>query len=102
MQEAIAKVTRWRQAFGNLPLSQWVRTLTPKHAVILMNPDMNIRAWAETQNLLDIGYLILKSAAFRTESRGGHYRIDYPNSQTEWQVHTVVTGEMWQQASLQT
>ncbi|NJN37750.1 MAG: L-aspartate oxidase [Acaryochloridaceae cyanobacterium CSU_3_4] len=101
MQGAIEEVIHWRQDFGNLPLSQRLRALTPGQTVVLMNPDLNIRAWAETQNLLDIGYLILKSAAFRAESRGGHYRVDYPNPQTEWQLHTVVAGETWQQASLQ-
>jgi L-aspartate oxidase len=101
MQGAIEQVIHWRQDFGNLPLSQRLRALTPGQTVVLMNSDVNIRAWAETQNLLDIGYLILKSAAFRTESRGGHYRVDYPNPQTEWQLHTVVVGETWQQASLQ-
>ncbi len=44
-------------------------------------------------NLLDIGYLILKSAAFRTESRGGHYRSDYPETAASWEVHTVVEGD---------
>jgi L-aspartate oxidase len=45
--------------------------------------------------LLDIGYLILKSAVFRTESRGGHYRLDYPQTDSNWAVHTVVTGNHW-------
>ncbi|MEL6456231.1 MAG: hypothetical protein AAFQ40_16150, partial [Cyanobacteria bacterium J06623_5] len=37
-----------------------------------------------------IAALILKSAAFRTESRGGHYRSDYPDPQEKWLVHTVI------------
>jgi L-aspartate oxidase len=51
--------------------------------------------WSETRNLLDIAYLILKSAAFRTESRGGHYRLDYPNPDPNCQAHTLVQYEQW-------
>jgi L-aspartate oxidase len=33
----------------------------------------------ELRNLITIGYLIVKSAQFRKESRGLHFTIDYPN-----------------------
>lgn len=33
----------------------------------------------EVRNLITIGYLIVKSAQFRKESRGLHYNIDYPD-----------------------
>src|SRR5690606_38195422 len=33
---------------------------------------------AELRNLITIGYLIVKSAQFRKESRGLHYNTDYP------------------------
>jgi len=32
----------------------------------------------ELRNLITIGYLIVKSATFRKESRGLHYNVDYP------------------------
>lgn len=99
MQGAIAQVYQWRQDFLNAPLSQQLRKLSPGQTATVQ-PEIPVRAWAETQNLLDIGYLILKSAHFRTESRGGHYRADYPESQDQWQVHTVVEQENWQQVPL--
>lgn len=102
IQSAIAQVTHWRQNFVQLPISQRLNTLLPGQPIALTNSDVNIRAWAETQNLLDIGYLILKSADFRTESRGGHYRVDYPAPQSQWQAHTVVENDTWQQVPLQT
>ncbi|HEY9813567.1 MAG TPA: L-aspartate oxidase, partial [Candidatus Sericytochromatia bacterium] len=49
-----------------------------------------LKTWGETRNLLDVALLILKSATFRQESRGGHYRIDFPHPDTVWQVHTLV------------
>jgi L-aspartate oxidase len=52
-----------------------------------------LRLWGETRNLLDLAALILTSAAFRTESRGGHYREDYPDTDPHWQVHTLVQGD---------
>lgn len=36
----------------------------------------------ELRNLITIGYLIVKSAAFRKESRGLHYTVDYPEKKT--------------------
>ncbi|PSB67961.1 hypothetical protein C7B61_03425, partial [filamentous cyanobacterium CCP1] len=54
-----------------------------------------LRVWSETRNLLDIAYLILKSAALRTESRGGHYRSDFPQTDPAWQVHTLIEANTW-------
>ena len=59
-----------------------------------------VRAWGELCNLHDIAWLILHSAAFRTESRGGHFRQDYPAAQPEWQAHTVVEGDRWEKSPL--
>jgi L-aspartate oxidase len=33
----------------------------------------------ELRNLISVGYLIVKGAAFRKESRGLHYNTDYPS-----------------------
>ncbi len=32
----------------------------------------------EVRNLITVGYLIVKEASFRKESRGLHYNTDYP------------------------
>jgi L-aspartate oxidase len=54
-----------------------------------------LRAWFELDNLLTVGMLLLKSALFRQESRGGHYRMDCPDTLEEWRVHTLVAGDRW-------
>lgn len=100
LESAIAQVTRWREEISRSAIARYLLELSPDECVILRSPlaEQQLRLGAETMNLLDIGYLILKSAAFRTESRGGHYRSDYPQTSPTWQVHTLVKGEEWRSA----
>ncbi|BCL37643.1 L-aspartate oxidase [Nostoc sp. MS1] len=102
LSAAIATVESWQEDFANLPLSQFLLSLQPNEQVRFNFSDIDhqLRLWAETGNLLDIAYLILQSAAFRTESRGGHYRLDYPQPNPEWQVHTVVQKYRWQKSQI--
>ncbi|HAX85180.1 MAG TPA: L-aspartate oxidase [Cyanobacteria bacterium UBA11370] len=97
LEKAIAQVEVWRREFATLSLSQELINLTPEKIIGFDFPDAErqLRIWGETYNLLDVAYLILKSAAFRTESRGGHYRLDYPQPDPNWQVHTLVQGKHW-------
>ena len=41
----------------------------------------------ELSNLLTVGKLIAESAILRKESRGAHYRDDYPNTSQLWESH---------------
>ncbi|PNK00177.1 L-aspartate oxidase [Cylindrospermopsis raciborskii S07] len=97
LDQAIAQVVFWQGEFASLPLSQFLKTLPGGTAAKFNYSDINqlLRLWAETQTLLDVAYLILKSAAFRKESRGGHYRSDYPEAVNEWQVHTMIQDDRW-------
>lgn len=102
LETAIAQVETWQQEFAALPLSQFILNLPPAQpaSFALPDTDQQLRLWAETRNLLDVGYLILKSAAFRTESRGGHYRLDYPQPDPSWQVHTLVQKDIFWKSQL--
>ncbi|WP_337886291.1 L-aspartate oxidase [Fischerella thermalis] len=104
LETAIATVKSWQQDFADLQLSQFLLCLHPKQNVSFKLPDVErqLRLWAETHNLLDVAYLILTSAAFRKESRGGHYRLDYPQSDPNWQVHTLVQYYNWWKAPVLT
>lgn len=97
LDQAIAQVVFWQGEFASLPLSQFLKTLPGGTPAKFNYSDINqlLRLWAETQNLLDVAYLILKSAAFRKESRGGHYRSDYPEVVNGWQVHTMIQDDRW-------
>ncbi|MEH1884658.1 L-aspartate oxidase [Nostoc sp.] len=102
LETAIATVESWQQDFAALPLSQFLVALRPAEPANFDLPDVErqLRLWAETRNLLDVANLILKSAAFRTESRGGHYRLDYSQPDPNWQVHTLVQTHHWWKSSL--
>ena len=45
----------------------------------------------EVLNMLEAGSLICSAAAMRTESRGGHFRLDYPETVLNWEKHIIQT-----------
>ena len=89
---AIAQVNSWRAELANLEIIQVLFNLKPNQTVQLASSQSQeqIRTIVETLNLVEIADLILQSAIFRQESRGGHYRSDYPQTSTNWQVHTLI------------
>jgi L-aspartate oxidase len=97
----IERVKLWQAEFNALPISQLLIQLAPPKPVDL--PDLiterELRTWGETRNLLDIALLILGGAALRTESRGGHYRTDFPTLDRLWQVHTLVEKDRWSKST---
>jgi len=102
LESAIAQIELWQKGFATLEFSQFFQNFQPPQSVLLNFPDIEaqIKLWGETRNLLDVAYLILKSAVFRTESRGGHYRADFPETSPEWQVHTLVKNNQWWKSSV--
>lgn len=92
LEGAIAQIHQWRQTFAALPISQTLTQLEPGQTATV-TAFSQIRDWGETRNLLDIAELILKSAVFREESRGGHYRSDFPQTDRAWQAHTLMQGD---------
>jgi len=97
LNEAIYHIESWQQEFTNLKLSKFLSSLHPPNSAYLTSSKAEeyLILWTQVHNLLDIAYLILKSAAYRTESRGGHYHLDYPHSDSNWQVHTLVQNHHW-------
>jgi L-aspartate oxidase len=47
--------------------------------------------WSEARNLLLVARLVALAALDREESRGAHYREDFPNPLPEWQRHQSLT-----------
>jgi len=95
---AIAQVGAWRKAFSALKVSQAIYQAQADHQKAIIQPTLEQmpptingwQLWGETRNLLDLAFLLLKSAIWRTESRGGHFRSDYPITDPDWQFHSIV------------
>ncbi len=101
IDRGVERVKLWQAEFNALPISQLLIQLSPPKPVDL--PDLiterELRTWGETRNLLDIALLILAGAALRIESRGGHYRTDFPTLDRTWQVHTLVEKDCWSKST---
>ncbi len=97
MAAGLVAIQALQAEFEALPLTQTLRAIAPGTDYHLGEPGASqlLRAWGELNNLLTIGQLILTSALFREESRGGHYRLDFPTTQEAWRVHTLVRGDRW-------
>ena len=54
-----------------------------------LGPEKNEYYDELSRKLLTIAFLIMTGARFRRESRGGHYREDYPTLKEEFAVHTI-------------
>jgi L-aspartate oxidase len=121
MTPALAQVKQWNDRWQQLPFNQFLRERSAGATIQLNLNGLNlnglnlnelnessgldsltlnsltlttaIRAWLEVGNLLEVSQLILKSALFREESRGGHYRLDFPETLDSWQIHTLLQQE---------
>lgn len=103
LEKAIAQVEAWQQDFAAMSQSAmaYISNPTGQNTSLTAEQVAHLRIWSETHNLLDISALILKSALFRTESRGGHYRTDYPHTDaSNWQAHTLIKGNLWQKGAV--
>jgi L-aspartate oxidase len=99
LQSGLEQIKAWQAAFDQLPISQALNALQPQQNTIPPFSLADLRLWAETRNLLKIGHLIVNSALFRTESRGGHFRSDFAASDMTWENHTLISSGKWVQSS---
>ena len=54
-------------------------------------PQPTDRPSCELSNLVLTGRLVTEAALLREESRGAHFRSDFPRSSPQWQCHIVLT-----------
>jgi L-aspartate oxidase len=102
LETAIATLADWRKEAEQSALNQTLQSLTPDDQPQDLPDQIRLpvlRAWGELRNLYDVAWLVLNSALFRTESRGGHYRSDHPHTDPVWQAHTLVQGNQWQRSA---
>lgn len=103
LESAVEQVKIWQEQLNTLDWADYTIKLAANQQVQLPSMDLekDLRRYAETLNLVDIGYLILKSALFRTESRGGHYRLDFPEQYDSWLAHTMIHEHQWSKTARQ-
>lgn len=56
----------------------------------LQNHEVKETSKMEVRNMLEVGGLITEAAMMRTESRGGHFRLDYPETAERWRKHILL------------
>ncbi|MHA3961810.1 L-aspartate oxidase [Synechococcus sp. LTW-G] len=77
-------------ALSGQPLLQAVQTLGHDQALQLSQEQVRWLAKAhDLKQRATVAALLMESALFRTESRGGHFRVDAPARQPFWRRHTV-------------
>ncbi|MCL4325441.1 MAG: L-aspartate oxidase [Candidatus Thermoplasmatota archaeon] len=62
-------------------ISQWIQMITEESQNYMSS---------QLYHMLNVAYLISSSALLRTESRGAHYREDYPETSEKWVRHTTI------------
>ncbi|MEO6587852.1 MAG: FAD-binding protein, partial [Pyrinomonadaceae bacterium] len=43
-----------------------------------------------SHNFVTLAILVTKAALWREESRGGHFRSDFPEQREEWRIHSIL------------
>ncbi len=67
----------------------WSRYVMDKTFVTEIGSTAAIAGW-ELQNMLTVCFLVTTAAYTRTESRGAHYRLDYPERDDQhWRLHLM-------------
>jgi L-aspartate oxidase len=99
LQAGLEKIKVWQQQFEQLPISKVLQDLPLAQIIKLPIDLVALRLWSETRNLLRVGHLIISSALFRTESRGGHFRSDFPVADRDWEKHSLTSGGKWSRSS---
>jgi L-aspartate oxidase len=90
LSRALRLVRQRRQELENEALLRACRSLEPGEQFLLGRAGLGmLRLQQELRQRLVLAELLIEAAAFRQESRGGHYRTDAPAAQPFWRCHTV-------------
>lgn len=85
------KVGVWREEIGLKAASNKLKKLEEDFLEI-KKKGLN-KTVIRVENLLIVASLIVKAVSLREESRGTHYRLDFPKKSKAWEKRIVLTGE---------
>lgn len=68
-------------------LNRWQRTIEEA------GPEPADQAAGELSNMALLGRLMVESALLRQESRGSHFREDFPETSPQWEKHVILAPE---------
>ncbi len=90
LDRALRQVRSERSGHERSALLRRVHDLPPGRELLLQPRQREaLLLLQELRQRLVLAELLMEAAAFRRESRGGHYRIDAPTSQPFWRRHTL-------------
>ncbi len=90
MQQALAMINKKMETILKQPLLQLVKNQAKDNFKILdeiNRRDINILLDLNNRQLTSS--LLFKACLFRRESRGGHFRVDYPLKLPYWKCHSI-------------
>jgi fumarate reductase (CoM/CoB) subunit A len=67
-----------------------INDLKNKIEDVKINGVIEIQKYLELKNMITVAEIIVKCALERKESRGAHYRSDYPETKEEWKGNLIV------------
>ena len=82
LRQAVRMLEDWAQA------AEEAATETSQQSI---SSESARRQMMELANLTRLGWLMAQAALTRTESRGGHFRRDYPTAREHWRQRIVFT-----------
>jgi L-aspartate oxidase len=90
LEDALGRIRTQRSALESDPLFRTCHKLPPGDQFLLSRSSLAaLRLQQELRQRLVLAELLIEAAAFRQESRGGHFRIDAPAAQPFWRRHTL-------------
>ncbi len=83
----------WRNVGLNRHGSRLLLAARILHVWQRTQPKPTDRAGHELRNMVLLGRLMAEAALLRQESRGAHFREDFPQTSTQWEKHIVLVKE---------
>ncbi|MEM1549471.1 MAG: FAD-binding protein [Candidatus Methanomethylicia archaeon] len=74
-----------------MELLKLINDLKVKVSDVSISSKLDVLKFLEFENMLLVSEVVACSSLIREESRGAHYRVDYPNESNEWLKRIVFT-----------